>query len=94
MKPAGMSSDNSLWQRLNVLAVLRQLFGKAEIVHFFFTTYDLRQVSLWKIPCTNNASVVESRQWLPVHMLDSEGFCFQHNLLIVSTSLARIYIED
>lgn len=55
---AGMSSDNSLWQRMSVLAVLRQLFGKAEIVHFFFTTYDLRQVRSVKISCISNVSML------------------------------------
>ena len=30
---------------MNVLAVLRQLIGKPEILHFLFTTYDLKQVS-------------------------------------------------
>lgn len=41
---AGTSPECSLWQRVNVLVVLRHLSANAQITHFLFTTYDMRQV--------------------------------------------------
>ena len=33
-----------MWQRMNAMVVLRQLAGNAQVIHFLFTTYDLKQV--------------------------------------------------
>lgn len=41
---------------MNVLAVLRQLFGKAEIVHYLFTMYDQRQVQFCPVSISPSSS--------------------------------------
>lgn len=42
--PAGTSSSCSLWQRISVMQVMRQLCADAYFLHFLFVTYDAKEV--------------------------------------------------
>ena len=45
-----------MWQRMNAMVVLRQLAGNAQVIHFLFTTYDLKQVRP-VLPCLRQSPV-------------------------------------
>lgn len=79
---AGASADNSLWQRMNVLSVMRQLFGKAEIVHFLFTMFDRKQVIHIPLCCSQEEL---SLHWLwkmcmPLASYRSQSLAFMTNV--------------
>jgi len=40
---AGTTQSRTLWQRINVMQVMRQLSHDAHIIHFLFCNYDMRQ---------------------------------------------------
>ena len=43
-RDAGMAPTCTLWQRINVMQVMRALTADAYILHFLFCSYDARQV--------------------------------------------------
>lgn len=40
---AGTTQSRTLWQRINVMQIMRQLSHDAHIIHFLFCSYDMRQ---------------------------------------------------
>ena len=41
---AGTASSCSLWQRISVMQIMRQLCADAYFLHFLYVTYDAKEV--------------------------------------------------
>jgi hypothetical protein len=50
-----MAASCTLWQRINVMQVMRALTSDAYILHFLFCSYDARSVLACCPPCTYTA---------------------------------------